>query len=100
MSLTNTEQCMVVKNGTSSRKGSRDTQRSNHNGDCGNSRFTNSSSVGEAKDNCISQLSITKDGPRYIQLTKILEAIPLLCQDHLYDYISNVISTNIETTQE
>ena len=95
-----TEQCKGAGNGTLSRKGSRDTQRSDRNGDCGNSRFANSSSVGEVKDNHISQLSITKDGPQSIQLTKILEAIPSLCQYHHYDYISDIISTNIEPTQE
>ena len=56
--------------------------------------------IGELKDNCISQLSITKDRPWSIKLTKILEAIPLLCQEHHYDYISDTISTNIEPTQE
>ena len=100
MSLTNTEQCMGAGNSTSSRKGSRNTQRSDRNGNRGNSRFANSSSAGEAKDNRISQLSITKDGPRSIQLTKILESIPLICQYHHYDYISDIISTNIEPTQE
>ena len=100
MSLTNTKQCMGVGNGTSSRKGSRDTQRGDRNGDRGISRFANSSSAREAIDNHISQLSITKDGPRSIQLTKILEVIPLFCQYHHYDYISDIISTNIEPTQE
>ena len=100
MSLTNTEPCMGAGNGTPSQNGSRDTQRGNCNGDCGNSRFANSSSAGEAIDNRISQLSIIKDGPRSIQLTKILEAIPSLCQYHHYDYISDIISTNIEPTQE
>ena len=102
MSLANTEQCLGARNGTSSRKDSRDTQHSNRNRDrnCGNNRFANSLSVGEVKDNCISQLSITKDGPCSIQLTKILEVIPLLCQDHHYDYISDIMSTNIEPTQE
>ena len=91
---------MGAGNGTPSRKGSHDTQRGDRNGDCGNSRFANSSSAGEAIDNRISQLSITKDGPRSIQLTKILEAIPLISQYHHYDYISDIISTNIEPTQE
>ena len=100
MSLRNTDQCMGVGNNTSSRKGSRDTQCGDCNGDHGNSRFANSSSAGEAIDNHISQLSITKGGPRSIQLTKILEAIPFLCQDNHYDYISDIISTNIEPTQE
>ena len=102
MSLTNTEQCMGAGNlnGTTSQKGSHDTKRGDHNGDRGNSRFASSSSAGEAIDNRISQLSITKDGPRSIQLTKILEAIPFLCQYHHYDYISDIISTNIEPTQE
>ena len=91
---------MGVGNGTSSCKGSRNTQGGNHNGDCGNSRFANSSSAGEAIDNRISQLSITKDGPQSIQLTKILEAILFLCQDNHYNYISDIISTNIEPTQK
>ena len=51
-------------------------------------------------NNCISHLSITKDGPQSNQLTKILEAIPYLCQDKHYDYISDIISTNTELTQE
>ena len=102
MSLTNTKQCLGTGTGISSREGSRDIQR----GDCncdrdrGNSRFANSSSIGEGKYNRISHLSVTKDGPRSIQLTKILEAIPFLCQDNHYDYISDIISTNIEPTQE
>ena len=100
MSLTNTEQCMGAENGTLSHKGSRNTQRGNRNGNLGNSRFTNSSSTGEVKDNHISHLSITKDGPWSIQLTKILEALPFLYQDNHYDYISDIISTNIEPTQE
>ena len=101
MSLTNTEEFMGARNGTSSRKDSRDTQRGDRNGDRGNSRFADSSSTGEVKDNRISHLSITKDGPRSIQLTKILEAIPFLCQQyHHYDYISDIISTNIEPIQE
>ena len=100
MSLTNTEQCMGAGNGIPSRKVSRNTQRGDRNGDCGNSRFANSSSTGEVKDNRISHLSITKDGPRSIQLTKILKALPLFCQDNHYAYISDIISTNIEPTQE
>mmetsp|Transcript_35711 Transcript_35711/g.38696 ORF Transcript_35711/g.38696 Transcript_35711/m.38696 type:complete len:214 (+) Transcript_35711:177-818(+) len=91
---------MGAGNGTPSQKDSCDTQRGDRNGDRRNSRFANSSSAGEAIDNCISQLSITKDGPRSIQLTKILEAIPSLCQHHHHVYISNTISTNIEPTQE
>ena len=100
MSLINTAQCLGTGNGTLSRKGSRNTQRGDHNGDRRNSRFANSSTTGEVKDNCISQLSITEGGPWSIQPTKILEAIPRLCQDHHYDYISDIISTNIEPTQE
>ena len=100
MYLINTKQCLEAGNGTLSRKGSRDTQRSNGNGDCGNSTFANSSSTGEVKDNPISHLSITKDGPQSIKLTKILKTLPFLCQDHHYDYISDIISTNIEPTQE
>ena len=100
MSLTNTKQCLGARNGKTSHGGSRDTHRGDRNGDRGNSRFANSSSTGEVKDNRISHLSITKDGPRSIQLTKILEAIPYLCQDKHYDYISDIISTNIEPTQE
>ena len=100
MSLTNTEQCQGAGNGTLSRKGSHDTQRGDRNGDCGNSRFANSSSTGEVKDNRISQLSITKDGPWSVQLTKIFEAIPLFCQDYHYDDISDINRTNIEPTQE
>ena len=91
---------MEVGNNTSSRKGSHNTQRGNRNGDCWNSIFDNSSTAGETIDNCISQLSITRDGPWSIQLTKILEAIPFLFQHHYYDYISDIISTNIEPTQE
>ena len=94
MSLTNTEQCLGARNGKTSCEGFPTTQRGDRNGDRGNSRFANSSFVGDT-DNRISHLSITKDGPRSIQLTKILEAIPYLCQDKHYDYISDMISTNI-----
>ena len=100
MSQTNTEQFLGIRNGKLSHVGSRDTHCGDCNGDCGNSRFANSSSIGEVKDNLISHLSITKDGPRSIQLTKILEAILFLCQNNHYDYISDIISTNIEPTQE
>ena len=100
MSLTSTKQCMGTRNGTPSRKGSRDTQRGDCNGDCGNSRFANSSFVGELTSNLISHLSITQDGPRSNQLTKILKAIPYLCQDNYYYYITDIISTNTEPTQE
>ena len=100
MSLTNTEQYMGARNGTLSRKGPHDTQCGDRNNNRGNSRFANSSSAEEVKDNHISQLSITKDGPQSIELTQILEAIPLICQEHHYDYISDIISTNIEPTQE
>ena len=96
MSLTNTKQCIGVGNDTLSRKGYRDTQHGNRNGDRGNNRFANSSPAGETIDN----RPITKDGPRSIQLTKIIETIPLLCQYHHYDYISDIFSTNIEPTQE
>ena len=99
MSLTNTKQCMRAKNGMSNREGSCDTRRGNRNGDRGNSRFTNSSLTGEVKVNRISHLSITKDGSQSIQLTKILKALLFLCQDNHYDYISNIISTNIEPKQ-
>ena len=100
MSQTSTKQCQDARSGEPSHQGSRGTHRGDRNGNCGNSRFANSSSAGEAIDNCISQLSITKDGPWSIQLTKILQAIPLLCQHHHYDYISGIISTNTEPTQE
>ena len=100
MSLINAKECMGARNGTSSREGYRDTQRGNRNGDCENSRFANFSSTGEVKDNCISHLSITKDGPRFIQLINILKALPFFCQDNHYVYISDIISTNIEPTQE
>ena len=50
--------------------------------------------------NRISHLSITKDGPRSNQLKKILKAIPDLCQDKHYDYISDIISASTEPTQE
>ena len=100
MSQTNTKQCLGARNGESGHVGSRNTHCGNRNGDHGNSRFANSSSAGGTIDNHISQLSITKDGLRSIQLTKILEAIPCLCQHHHYDYISDIISTNIEPTQE
>ena len=99
MPLTNTEQYMGAGNGTLSRKGSCNTQRGDRNGNYGNNRFADSSSTGEVKDNRISQLSITKKWTS-IQLTKILEAIPLICQDHHYDYIYDIISTNIEPRQE
>ena len=99
MSLTNTEQCLGARNGKTSHGGSRDTHCGDRNGDRGNSRFANSSFIGDA-DNRISHLSITKDGPRSIQLIKILKAIPYLCQDKHYDYISDIISTNTEPTQE
>ena len=92
----NTQQCRDTRNGKPSHEGS----RGNRNGNCGNRRFANSLSIGEVKDNCISHLSITKDGPRSNQLTKILEVIPYLCQDKHYDYISDIISTNTEPTQE
>ena len=80
--------------------GSRDTHCGDRNGDCRNSIFANSSSIGDVKDNHISHISITKDGPRSNQLTKILEAIPYLCKIKHYDYISDIISTNTEPTQE
>ena len=50
-------------------------------------------------NNCISNLSITKDEPRSNHLIKILKAISYLCQDKYYDYISDIISTNTEPTQ-
>ena len=99
MSLTNTEQCLGARTGKTKREGSRDTQRGDRNDNRGNSRFANPTSIGDT-DNLISHLSITKDGPRSIQLTKILEAIPFLRQDNHYDYISDIISINIEPTQE
>ena len=99
MSLTNTKQCLGARNDKTSHTVSRNTQHDNQNGDGGNSRFVNSSFIGDA-ENLISHLSITKDGPRSIQLTKILETIPYLCQDKHYDYISDIISANIEPTQE
>ena len=100
MSLTNTEKCLGARNDISSHEGSRDTRCGDCNGNRGNSRFTNSSSIGEIKDNRISHLSITNDGPGYIQLTKILKAILYLFQGKYYDYISDIISTNTEPTKE
>ena len=100
MFQTNTEQCVGARNGKSSHGGSRDTHSCDCNGNRGNSKFANSSSIGEAKDNRIFHLSITKYGPQSNQLTEILEAIPYLCQDKHYDYISDIISTNTEPTQE
>ena len=91
MSLTNTKQCLDARNVKMSHGGSCDTQSGNHKGDCGNSRFANSSSIGEVKNNRISHVSITKDGPQSNQLTKILEGIPYLCQDKHYDYISDIL---------
>ena len=99
MSLTNTKQCLGAIIGKTSRESSYDTQRSNCNGERGNSRFANPTFIGDTYNN-ISHLSITKDGPRSIQLTKILKAITFLCQDNHYDYISDIINTNIEPTQE
>ena len=63
MSQTNTEQCLGTRNGKTSHGGSCNTHRGDRNGDCGNSRFANSSSIGKVKDNGIFHLSITKDGP-------------------------------------
>ena len=100
MSQTNTKQCLGARSGELSHGGSRGTHRGDRNGDHGNSIFANSSFVEELTSNCISHLSITKDGPRSNQLKKILEAIPYLCQDKHYDYISDIISTNTEPTQE
>ena len=100
MSQTNNKHCLGARNGKLSHEGFRGTHRVNCNGNRGNSRFANSSFIGEIKDNHISHLSITKDGPQSIQLTKILEAIPYLCQDKHYDYISDIISINTEPTQE
>ena len=100
MSLTNTKQSLGAKNGKTSHGGSRNSHCGDLNGDCGNSRFANYSSIGEVKDNRISHLSVTKDGPQSIQLTKILKAISFLCQSKHYDYISGIISTNTELTQE
>ena len=93
--------CWVLgaRTGKSSREDSCDTQRGDCNGDCGNSKFANLKFIGDT-DNCISHLSITNDRPRSIQLTKILKAIPYLCQDKHYDYTSDIISTNTEPTQE
>ena len=76
MSLTNTEQCMGVRNKTSSRKGSRNTQRGDRNGDCGNSSFANYSFVEKLEDSCISNLTITKSGPQSNQLKKTLDTLP------------------------
>ena len=100
MSVTNTKQYLGARNCISSHGGSHDTHRGDCNGDCGYSRFANSSSTGEVKDNRISHLAITKDGPRSIQLMKILKSIPYHCQDKYYDYIADIISTNTEPTQE
>ena len=82
--------------------GSRDTQcgDGDGDGDGGNSRFASSSSIGEGKDNPISHLLTTKDGPRSNQLIKILEAILHLCYDKHYDYFSDISSINTEPTQE
>ena len=99
MSLTNTEQCLGTRSGKTIWEGSRDTQRGDYNCVCGNIRFTNPIFIGDT-NNYISHLSITKDRPRSIQLTQILKMIPFLCEDNHYDYISDIISTNIEPTQE
>ena len=100
MSQTNIKQCLGAINAKTSHGGSCDTHSGNCNSDCGNSRFTNSSFVGEVKDNQFSHLSIKKDRPRSNQLTKILEAIPYLCQDKHYDYIPDIISINTKPIQE
>ena len=100
MSQTNTKQCLGARNDKSSHGGSRDTHCSDRNGDRGNSRFANSSFIGDVVCNLIPHLSITKNGPRSNQFTKILKVISYLCQDKHYDYISDIISTNTEPTQE
>ena len=100
MSQTNTKHCLGSRNGKSSHRDSRNTHRNDRNGNRRNIRFANSSFIGELTNNCISHLSITKDGPWSNQLTKILETISYLCKNKHYDYISNIISNNTETTQE
>ena len=100
MSQTNNEHCLGARNSKLSHEGFCGTHCGDCNGNWGNSRFTTSSFVGELTDNCIFHISITKDGPWPNQLTKILEAIPYLCQDKHYDNISDIISTNTEPTQE
>ena len=47
----------------------------------------------------ISNLIITKERPQSNQLKKILSALPDLCQEKYYKYISGIISTNTEPTQ-
>ena len=49
MALTNTQQCLGARNGISNHGGSCNTHRSDRNGNRGNSRFANSSSIGEIK---------------------------------------------------
>ena len=85
MSVIDTKQCLEAITGKTSREGSYDTQHGDRNGDCGNSRFANPTFI-EDTNNRISHLSITKDGPRSIQLTKILKAILLLYQDNHYHH--------------
>ena len=98
MPQTNTKQCQDAKRGGSGHEGSRNTCRGDCNGDHGNSPFANSLFVEKLANNCISNFSITKNGPRSNQLNKILDMLSDLCQDKHYDYIPDVISTNIEPT--
>ena len=100
MSQTNTKQCLGARSGEPIHGGSHCTYSGDRNGNRGNSRFANSSFVEKLTSNCISHLLITNNGPRSNQLKKVLKAIPYLCQHKHYDYISDIVSTNTEPTQE
>ena len=100
MSQTNIKQCHDTSRGVQSHRGSRGTHCSNHNDNCRNSTFANSSFLKKLTKNHISHLSITKGGPWSIQLKKILEVLPKFCQDTHYDYTSDIISINTKPTQE
>ena len=100
MSQTNTKLCQDTRRGRPSHGGYCSTCRGNCNGDCGNSTFADSLFVWKLENNCISNCSITKSGPRLNQLKKILEALDSLCQDKHYGYIPYIICTNTKPTKE
>ena len=96
----NTNQYQDAGRGGQSQGGSCGRCRGDHNGDHGNNTVNNYSFERKLKDGYLSNLTITKSGPRSNQLKKILDALPDLCQDKHYDYINDIISTNTEPTQD
>ena len=99
MSLTNIEQCMGAGNGISSRKDYRNIQRGDRNGVCGNSRFNNSLSARETKNNRIPNFQLQKTDLNLSSSQRFSKKDRFFVNTH-YNYISDNISTNIEPTQE